>query len=384
MTILGNPIPTSLWYVNLAGKRMRWKALQWLPRGDEEVFAPASDIVTYSGHISHCVSFVCRFFVAVINIIESPLQSTGPNHSVDVMLKFFLLSVAGAKGPAMTPWIVLLATGVKPASDAYRVYPATWRISAETPTARCVGRWMPEPNRSEADGACGWENSWSRGWSHRWNSKNSWQVGNVKTSSLSPGISTAALKDLPCLGTQICRKNTRNENNGCHLPCLSLLANLQSVVLAFLSICSSNRQRKRKKWIAFRNYIEHVLCVCTQGMVVSNAMVSDSSDFHGAQIGSDQTRGISGHEEHPALRRRHSTVRGAPRCNLMRAFVESFVKKGIIIIIIIIIVLKYYYCHCHCHYHYHYHHYHCTTVVLRLGMTKVALRVVGSQSLQNR
>lgn len=119
---------------------MRWKALQWLPRGDEEVFAPASDIVTYSGHISHCVSFVCRFFVAVINIIESPLQSTGPNHSVDVMLKFFLLSVAGAKGPAMTPWIVLLATGVKPASDAYRVYPATWRISAETPTARCVGR----------------------------------------------------------------------------------------------------------------------------------------------------------------------------------------------------------------------------------------------------
>ena len=138
MTILGNPIPTSLWYMNLAGKRMRWKALQWLPRGDEEVFAPASDIVTYSGHISHIVSFFCRFFVGVINIIESPLQSAGPNHSVDVMLKF--LSVAGAKGPAMTPWIVLLATGVKPASDAYRVYPATWRISA----LRRPGAWEGE------------------------------------------------------------------------------------------------------------------------------------------------------------------------------------------------------------------------------------------------
>lgn len=172
---------------------------------------------------------------------------------------------------------------------------------------------MPEPNRSEADGACGWE---TRG------RVDGATVGNVKTSSLSPGISTAALKDLPCLGTQICRKNT-NENNGCHLPCLSLIANLQSVVLAFLSICSSNRQRKRKKWIAFRNYKEHVLCVCTPGMVVSNAMVSDSSDFHGAQIGSDQTRGISGHEEHPTLRRRHSTVRGAPRCNLMRALLRA-------------------------------------------------------------
>lgn len=75
------------------------------------------------------------FLVAVINI-------TWPNDSVDVLLKF--LSVAGAKGRAMTPWIVLLATGVKPASDAYRVsayrmYPATWRIPA-TPTARCLGR----------------------------------------------------------------------------------------------------------------------------------------------------------------------------------------------------------------------------------------------------
>lgn len=64
------------------------------------------------------------------------------------------------------------------------------------------------------------------------------------------------------------------------------------------------------------------------------------------------------------------------------SFVESFVKKGIFFFFIL--VLKYYYCHCHCHYHYHYHHYHYTTVILRLGITKVALRVVGSQSLQNR
>ena len=62
--------------------------------------------------------------------------------------------------------IVLLATGVKPASVCF----ATWRIPALTPTARWVGRWMPEPNRSEADGA------WSCG--TVWNSNFS-QVGNV-------------------------------------------------------------------------------------------------------------------------------------------------------------------------------------------------------------
>ena len=57
---------------------MRWKAAQWLPLG-EEVFATASDIVTYSGHY---------WSLSLIRtndntwIVESPLQSTGPNHGL--------------------------------------------------------------------------------------------------------------------------------------------------------------------------------------------------------------------------------------------------------------------------------------------------------------
>ena len=83
---------------------MRRKAVQWLPLGDEEVFAPASDIVTYSGHISHIhIGHIIYCFMSVSEkvfwslslirtndntwIVELPLQSTGPNHSVDVMLQ---------------------------------------------------------------------------------------------------------------------------------------------------------------------------------------------------------------------------------------------------------------------------------------------------------